>query len=55
MCVGSKTYKEEYVREETALPDHLIKEVKGITIFEQTHEQVTSDCPAVQSLLAALT
>ena len=36
----SKSYKEEYVREDTDLPDHLIKDVKGITVFEQMHEQV---------------
>ena len=36
----SKSYKEEYVREDTDLPDHLIKDVKGVTVFEQMHEQV---------------
>ncbi|KAL8597496.1 hypothetical protein ACOMHN_047723 [Nucella lapillus] len=40
--VKFKTYKEEYVKEDTALPDHLIKETKGVTVFEQTHEKVYS-------------
>ncbi|KAK7503572.1 hypothetical protein BaRGS_00005111 [Batillaria attramentaria] len=38
--VKFKNHKEEYLREETDLPDHLVAEVGWITMFEQMHEQL---------------
>lgn len=38
--VKFKTHKEEYIKEDSDLPDHLVADVKWITMFEQTHEQL---------------
>ncbi|XP_076448569.1 protein SSUH2 homolog [Babylonia areolata] len=46
-----KTYKEQFVKEDTALPDNLIKEVKGVTVFEQTNQKL---CPLTEFSIAEI-